>query len=350
MRIAAPMSQPSSVRYRGPIFRSCKAFAVATRCECRCVLVRWANVPALLPRAAPSSDALPDSDTFFSDTFRTRRDRRRRVGQAMPSLRPTNQEKQAGGDRPHSRRPESPVRSSQANSKASAGALRRDRRDRAQARRGRAAIAEARKSHERLREAIDILPQGIVFLDAEGRYILWNKKYAEIYNRSCRPVRAGRAAGGYAPRRRRARRLSGSDRPRGRMDRRAARASCISPASATSRRWPTVACILIEERLTDGRRRHRPARRHHRTEAARGLVPPAVRQQSGADDRLRAGRRAHSRRQRRRRRALRLQPRRIREADRSAACRPSKPNAMGEATAATSTPRGPGSMSRPTAR
>jgi diguanylate cyclase (GGDEF)-like protein/PAS domain S-box-containing protein len=47
-----------------------------------------------------------------------------------------------------------------------------------------AAIAEARKAHERLVEAIDILPQGIVFLDAEGRYILWNKQYAEIYNRS----------------------------------------------------------------------------------------------------------------------------------------------------------------------
>ena len=47
-----------------------------------------------------------------------------------------------------------------------------------------AAIADARKSHERLREAIEILPQGIVFLDAEGRYILWNRKYAEIYNRS----------------------------------------------------------------------------------------------------------------------------------------------------------------------
>ena len=47
-----------------------------------------------------------------------------------------------------------------------------------------AAIVDARKSHERLREAIDILPQGIVFLDSEGRYILWNKKYAEIYNRS----------------------------------------------------------------------------------------------------------------------------------------------------------------------
>src|SRR5450432_218247 len=47
-----------------------------------------------------------------------------------------------------------------------------------------AAIADARKSHERLREAIDILPQGIVFLDPDGRYILWNKKYSEIYNRS----------------------------------------------------------------------------------------------------------------------------------------------------------------------
>jgi diguanylate cyclase (GGDEF)-like protein/PAS domain S-box-containing protein len=47
-----------------------------------------------------------------------------------------------------------------------------------------AAIADARKSHERLREAIDILPQGIVFLDAEGRYILWNKRYAEIYSGS----------------------------------------------------------------------------------------------------------------------------------------------------------------------
>ena len=47
-----------------------------------------------------------------------------------------------------------------------------------------AAIAEAKISHDRLREAIDILPQGIVFLDAEGRYILWNKKYADIYKGS----------------------------------------------------------------------------------------------------------------------------------------------------------------------
>jgi len=54
-----------------------------------------------------------------------------------------------------------------------------------------AAIADARKSHERLREAIELLPQGIVFLDAEGRYILWNKQYAEIYNRSADLFAAG---------------------------------------------------------------------------------------------------------------------------------------------------------------
>ena len=47
-----------------------------------------------------------------------------------------------------------------------------------------AAGEQARQAHARLREAIDILPQGIVFLDAEGRYILWNQQYADIYRRS----------------------------------------------------------------------------------------------------------------------------------------------------------------------
>ena len=103
-----------------------------------------------------------------------------------------------------------------------------------------AAIADARKSHERLREAIDILPQGIVFLDAEGRYILWNKKYAEIYNRSSDLFQPGARLQDTHPHRRRARRLSGSDRPRGGVDRRAAR-KLFSPASAMSRPWPTAA-------------------------------------------------------------------------------------------------------------
>ena len=46
------------------------------------------------------------------------------------------------------------------------------------------AEADARLAEERLAAALDALPEGIVFLDAEGRYILWNKRYAEIYHRS----------------------------------------------------------------------------------------------------------------------------------------------------------------------
>jgi diguanylate cyclase (GGDEF)-like protein/PAS domain S-box-containing protein len=48
----------------------------------------------------------------------------------------------------------------------------------------RTAIESARTADARLREAIDILPQGIVFLDPEGRYVLWNEQYAKIYHRS----------------------------------------------------------------------------------------------------------------------------------------------------------------------
>jgi diguanylate cyclase (GGDEF)-like protein/PAS domain S-box-containing protein len=54
-----------------------------------------------------------------------------------------------------------------------------------------AAIAEARQAHARLRDAIDILPEGIVFLDAEGRYVLWNQQYADIYRRSADVFKLG---------------------------------------------------------------------------------------------------------------------------------------------------------------
>ena len=47
-----------------------------------------------------------------------------------------------------------------------------------------AAIQQAQQAEDRLRAAIDILPQGVVFLDAEGRYIMWNKQYAELYGGS----------------------------------------------------------------------------------------------------------------------------------------------------------------------
>ena len=51
---------------------------------------------------------------------------------------------------------------------------------------------DARKAERRLREAIDVLPEGVVFLDAEGRYILWNKRYADIYHRSADLFEPGR--------------------------------------------------------------------------------------------------------------------------------------------------------------
>ena len=46
------------------------------------------------------------------------------------------------------------------------------------------AHAPAQGAIEWLRAAVDALPEGIVFLDPEGRYILWNKRYAEIYAKS----------------------------------------------------------------------------------------------------------------------------------------------------------------------
>ena len=158
------------------------------------------------------------------------------------------------------------------------------------------AIGEARKSHERLRQAIDILPQGIVFLDADGRYILWNKKYSEIYSRSSDLFEHGAHW-----------RIPSAS---------ASNAAIIPKAIGREEAWiaerltklyqpgerheQTLAdgrCILIEERLTEDGGIIALPRRHHRTEAARGLVQAVVRRQSGADDRLRARRRARSRRQ-----------------------------------------------------
>jgi len=55
-----------------------------------------------------------------------------------------------------------------------------------------AAKAEARAAEQRLREALDALPTGVVFLDSELRYILWNKAYGEIYHRSSDLFRIGR--------------------------------------------------------------------------------------------------------------------------------------------------------------
>lgn len=55
----------------------------------------------------------------------------------------------------------------------------------------RAATEEARTANARLREALEILPQGIVFLDSEGRYVLWNEQYSSIYHRSADLFKVG---------------------------------------------------------------------------------------------------------------------------------------------------------------
>ena len=113
-----------------------------------------------------------------------------------------------------------------------------------------AAIAEARKSHERLREAIDILPQGIVFLDAEGRFILWNKKYSEIYSASSdlfKPgarlqdaIRVGVERGDYA---------EAIGREEEWIAERLAR--LYQPGDRHEQILADGRCILIEERLTE---------------------------------------------------------------------------------------------------
>ena len=112
-----------------------------------------------------------------------------------------------------------------------------------------AAVAEARRAHERLRDALDILPEGIVFLDAEGRYILWNQQYADIYKRSADlfapgarladTLRIGVARGDYPEAAGReddwiAERLTLLANPRGRHE----------------QRLSDGRCILIEERRT----------------------------------------------------------------------------------------------------
>ena len=51
----------------------------------------------------------------------------------------------------------------------------------------RAALAESR-----LEAVLEAIPEGVVLLDEEGRYVLWNKAYADIYHRSADLFEAGR--------------------------------------------------------------------------------------------------------------------------------------------------------------
>ena len=50
---------------------------------------------------------------------------------------------------------------------------------------------QARLAEHRLRAAIDALPEGVVFLDKDGRYVMWNATYAQMYARSADLFREG---------------------------------------------------------------------------------------------------------------------------------------------------------------
>jgi PAS domain S-box-containing protein len=41
---------------------------------------------------------------------------------------------------------------------------------------------EANAAHTRLRDAFDVVPEGLALFDADDRYVLWNRKYAELYS------------------------------------------------------------------------------------------------------------------------------------------------------------------------
>ena len=53
------------------------------------------------------------------------------------------------------------------------------------------AALEARAAHARLRDAFEVVPEGLVLFDAEDRYLLWNRNYTQLYPESADLVRPG---------------------------------------------------------------------------------------------------------------------------------------------------------------
>jgi diguanylate cyclase (GGDEF)-like protein len=50
---------------------------------------------------------------------------------------------------------------------------------------------ELQRSHARLLEAFKVVPEGLVLLDAEGRYVLFNKKFLELYDTAVDRIAVG---------------------------------------------------------------------------------------------------------------------------------------------------------------
>lgn len=104
---------------------------------------------------------------------------------------------------------------------------------------------------ERLREAIEAMPHGVVLLDSEGRYTLWNSKYAEIYHKSADlfapgvkladTLRCGIERGDYP---------EAAGREEKWLSDRLAK---LSLAKSRHEQWLSDGrCIMIEDRRTDG--------------------------------------------------------------------------------------------------
>ncbi|SHK38212.1 PAS domain S-box-containing protein/diguanylate cyclase (GGDEF) domain-containing protein [Bradyrhizobium lablabi] len=53
------------------------------------------------------------------------------------------------------------------------------------------AEAAARAAHATLIDALDVVPEGLVILDKDDRYVLWNQRYAEAYGESLEAIAAG---------------------------------------------------------------------------------------------------------------------------------------------------------------
>src|ERR1700722_17643202 len=52
-------------------------------------------------------------------------------------------------------------------------------------------IEELERSQTRLLDAFDLVPEGVAVFDAEDRYVLWNRRYAEIYPESQGQIAVG---------------------------------------------------------------------------------------------------------------------------------------------------------------
>jgi diguanylate cyclase (GGDEF)-like protein/PAS domain S-box-containing protein len=50
---------------------------------------------------------------------------------------------------------------------------------------------EARTAHARLLDAFEVVPEGLVLFDAEDRYVLWNRRYAELISERPTPLVVG---------------------------------------------------------------------------------------------------------------------------------------------------------------